>query len=132
MLFRSATAAERDDQVRRLREATNGLNSCDAFPKALKAIPSADWAHPGKVRPSEIPRDVLTLVNDLQPLQVSQTLTMSDGKRFYVICSRTEADPSGLPSRDDIKQRLEDERMELLAKRYMRDIRRSAFVEFRV
>jgi len=57
---------------------------------------------------------------------------MADGKRFYVICGRNDPDPSGLPSRDEVRQRLEDERLEVLARRYMRDIRRSAFVEFRI
>ncbi|HVI49983.1 MAG TPA: peptidylprolyl isomerase [Candidatus Sulfotelmatobacter sp.] len=128
----SATAAERDDQVRRLREATNGLKSCDDFPRALKAIPSADWVHPGKARPSEIPREVLTLLDNLPMAQLSQPLSMADGKRFYVICGRNDPDPSGLPSRDEVRQRLEDERLEVLARRYMRDIRRSAFVEFRI
>lgn len=128
----SATVAERDDQVRRLRDATTGLKSCDDFPKALKAIPAADWAHPGKVHPSEIPRDVYSLIESLQPMQVSQSLTLPDGKRFYVVCGRTEPDASGLPSRDDIRQKLEDEKLEMQAQRYMRDLRRSAFVEYRL
>lgn len=128
----SATVTERDDQIRRLREATTGLKSCDDFPRALKAIPSADWAHPGKIHPSEVPRDVATLVDGLAPLQVSQPLNMPDGKRFYVVCGRTEPDASGLPSRDDVRQRLEDEKLEMQAQRYMRDLRRAAFVEFRI
>jgi len=128
----SATAAERDDQVKRLRELVGNIKSCDEIPKDLKPLPSAEWTHPGKAKPSEIPREVATLIDNLPPLQVSQPLTMADGKRFYVVCGRKEPDASGLPSRDDIRQRLEDERLDMLARRYLRDIRRAAFVEFRL
>jgi len=65
-------------------------------------------------------------------MQVSQPLSMPDGKRFYVVCSRAEPDASGLPSRDDIRERIENEKLDVLAKRYLRDIRRAAFVEFRI
>jgi peptidyl-prolyl cis-trans isomerase SurA len=128
----SATAAERDDQVKRLLEITKGQSSCDDFPKALKAIPSADWSRPGKTHPSEMPREVMALVDNLPLLQVSQPLSMPDGKRFYVVCTRAEPDASGLPSRDDIRERIESEKLDVLAKRYLRDIRRAAFVEFRI
>jgi len=49
-----------------------------------------------------------------------------------VVFTRAEPDASGLPSRDDIRERIESEKLDVLAKRYLRDIRRAAFVEFRI
>jgi peptidyl-prolyl cis-trans isomerase SurA len=127
----SATTAEREELISRFKEAVSGLNGCDAFPKALRAFPSSDWMRPGKLKTSEFPAEVLTQVVNLQPGQMSQQpLTTGSLNRFYVLCSRDKAS-GGLPSRDDVRQKLEDERMDIVARRMLRDLRRSAFVEIR-
>lgn len=128
----SATPSEKEDQMKRLRDAASTVKNCDDFPKALKGLPSAEWSHPGKVKPSEIPREVLALIDTLPTMQLSQPQISPEIQRFYLICGRTDPVQGGLPSRDDIHQRLEDEKMDVQAKRYLRDIRRAAFVEFRV
>jgi peptidyl-prolyl cis-trans isomerase SurA len=45
-------------------------------------------------------------------------------------CSREEP-PSGLPSRDDIEESIMRQRLDLLSRRYLRDLRRQAFVDIR-
>jgi peptidyl-prolyl cis-trans isomerase SurA len=43
-----------------------------------------------------------------------------------------KAEPAKMPSREEIEQEIMTERAELLSRRYLRDLRRSAFVEYRV
>jgi hypothetical protein len=48
-----------------------------------------------------------------------------------MVCERTEAAPS-LPTREDIADQIRNERMSMLARRYLRDIRLAAIVDIRV
>jgi peptidyl-prolyl cis-trans isomerase SurA len=53
------------------------------------------------------------------------------GVRALVICGRDEpADPT-LPSFEDIQSQMSDERVNLRARRYLRDLRRDAIIEYR-
>ncbi|OIQ97931.1 chaperone SurA precursor [mine drainage metagenome] len=128
----SASPAERQEQEDHLRKAVAAEKSCDNYPSDLKSLPSADWRRPGKLKPSEIPHDILELIEGLPVMQLSKPLVTPDARRYYVICEREDPQPGGLPSRDEIRQRLEDEHLEVEARRYLRDLRRSAFVEIRL
>ena len=48
-----------------------------------------------------------------------------------MVWSRVEAEIE-LPTRDSMRQDISNRRLELQARRYLRDLRRSAFVDFRV
>jgi peptidyl-prolyl cis-trans isomerase SurA len=47
-----------------------------------------------------------------------------------VICGRDEVDPNQ-PSYDDVYNQLNEERVNVRARRYLRDLRRDAVIEFR-
>jgi peptidyl-prolyl cis-trans isomerase SurA len=47
-----------------------------------------------------------------------------------VICGRDQVDPSA-PTYDDVYNRRNEERVNLRARRYLRDLRRDAVIEFR-
>ena len=68
------------------------------------------------------------------PMQVGQATqpfgTIEEGVRILVICGRDEASAAG-PSFDDIYSRLNEERVNLRSRRYLRDLRRDAVIEFR-
>jgi peptidyl-prolyl cis-trans isomerase SurA len=48
-----------------------------------------------------------------------------------MVCNRIEAEVE-MPSRAAMRQNIGNRRLELQARRYLRDLRRTAFVEFRV
>ena len=53
------------------------------------------------------------------------------GIHLLMVCDRRE--PEGAtPEREQIAERLERERVERLARRYLRDLRKEAFVEVRL
>ena len=56
--------------------------------------------------------------------------SIDDGVRVLVICGRDEVDPRE-PSRDDIQNQLLEERVNSRSRRYLRDLRRDAIIEFR-
>jgi peptidyl-prolyl cis-trans isomerase SurA len=68
------------------------------------------------------------------PMQVGQATqpfgSLDEGVRVLVICGRDEANQSA-PSYDDIYQQINDERINSRSRRYLRDLRRDAVIEFR-
>ena len=57
---------------------------------------------------------------------------MVNSRRFFAVCGRHAAEANGLPSYDDIKRRMENEQLDNLTKRYLRDLRRNAYVDVRI
>jgi len=75
-----------------------------------------------------------TLQNMMVPMQVGQATlpygNLDDGVRVLVICGRDEVAPDQ-PNFDDIENQLTEERVNLRARRYLRDLRQDAVIEFR-
>jgi peptidyl-prolyl cis-trans isomerase SurA len=68
------------------------------------------------------------------PMQVGQATqpfgSLEEGVRVLVICGRDES-TANEPSFDDISNQLTEERVNTRARRYLRDLRRDAVIEFR-
>ena len=68
------------------------------------------------------------------PLQVGQATppfgSIEEGVRVLVVCGRDEVDPTA-PTYDQVLAQLNEERVNLRARRYLRDLRRDAVIEFR-
>jgi peptidyl-prolyl cis-trans isomerase SurA len=68
------------------------------------------------------------------PMQVGQATqpfgSIEEGVRVLVICGRDEVDPSQ-PTYDEVYNQLNDERVNIRARRYLRDLRQDAVIEFR-
>ncbi len=80
-------------------------------------------------------RDLPTALQQMMlPMQVGQATqpfgSLDEGVRVLVMCGRDEVDPSA-PSYDEVYNQLNEERMNLRARRYLRDLRRDAVIEFR-
>jgi peptidyl-prolyl cis-trans isomerase SurA len=70
----------------------------------------------------------------MMPMQVGQATqpfgSLEEGVRVLVICGRDEA-TSDQPSFDDIYNSINEERVNTRARRYLRDLRRDAVIEYR-
>jgi len=68
------------------------------------------------------------------PMQVGQATrpfgSIEDGVRTLVICGRDEVDATA-PTFDSVMNQLSEERINTRARRYLRDLRRDAVIEFR-
>ena len=80
-------------------------------------------------------RDLPVALQQLMlPMQVGQATqpfgSVEDSVRVLVICGRDELD-SAAPSYDDVYSQLNEERVNMRARRYLADLRRDAVIEFR-
>ncbi|NQW10856.1 MAG: peptidylprolyl isomerase [Alphaproteobacteria bacterium] len=70
-------------------------------------------------------------VADLKTGDASAPIDLPNGVMVVMVCDR-QAAPSNLPTAEAIRRQLESQRYEILAQRYLRDLRQNAFVEPRV
>jgi peptidyl-prolyl cis-trans isomerase SurA len=125
------TAAERDQQMRHLHEILAPARNCDELVKLSKEVPTTATNLAEKVALLQLPPQIHDLIANLQPGQISTGIDSPKWRRFFAVCGKND-NAGGLPSSDDIRRRMEDEQLEILARRRLRDLRRDAFVEIRM
>ena len=68
------------------------------------------------------------------PMQVGQATrpfgSLEEGVRVLVICGRDEVNPS-MPTYETVMAQMNEERVNMRARRYLRDLRRDAIIDFR-
>ncbi len=115
-------AAERAGQVRQRIAGCAGL---DELASEIGAPGSGDL---GTVKLSDLPARIRDAVMALPTGQPSQPVSVSGGLGVLVVCDRVE---SGI-DRKRIQDRLISQRLDMLSRRYMRDLRRSANLDIRL
>ncbi len=128
----SSTMAERDIQLSHMKAVLGPAKSCDELEKLSKTIPSSSYNRNDKIPEQQLPPEVMTLIGKLAIGQVSDVFENGNVRRFFAVCGRHDEQPGGLPSYDDMRRRMENDQLENLARRYLRDIRRNAYVDVRI
>ncbi len=111
------------------------LNDCGAMIEVADELAAPASGELGWLRIGDLPPELGQAVLELAVGEVSPPLEGPAGIHLLMVCERrdpgqTDAQPS--PERDEIAERLENERIERLARRYLRDLRAQAFVEVRI
>ena len=69
-------------------------------------------------------------VNDLQPGDLSSPIRTNIGLHLIAVCGKRRGGVN-LPTREQVENHLEDERLSQIAKRYLRDLHSSATIDLR-
>lgn len=105
------------------------VKDCDSL--ATMPLPGgATVGNIGRVRIGDLAAPLQPPLMGLQANQISPPLRGPNGVMLLMVCER-EAESANLPGRDQIKERLFREKLDLLARRYLRDLRRAAFLDIR-
>jgi peptidyl-prolyl cis-trans isomerase SurA len=114
-----------------LQAARGGLSGCEELTRYGENRPGASVAVADGVQIGDLPQAVQNAVSDLQAGQISEPVENGGALVMIGVCARD--DPGvALPSREEIEQRIGTEKLELVVRRTMRDLRRSAFIDIRL
>ncbi len=126
--------APTDQQKQTLEKARNisaTVHSCDQMEQAAKANGSSRPANPGDVRLESINPPALRQVLATLPLdKATQPLVTTDGIAVIIVCSREQKNMAQ-ESNDEVRAQLLDDRVELLSRQLLADLRRHAHIEIR-
>lgn len=128
---KGTTEAQAQGRAGQFAQATQAIKGCgDAANVA--AAQNAEMVEKDGVVIGELPPALQNIILPLQVGQVTQPFgTIEDGVRVLVVCGRDDPPAANLPSVEEVKGNLEDQRVNLRANRMLRDIRRDALIEYR-
>lgn len=107
------------------------LVDCAAMVEVAEELEAPASGELGWIKIADLPADLGQAVLSLPVGQVSSPLQGPGGIHLLMVCDRREPDQLN-PEREKVAQRLEQERVERLARRYLRDLRKDAFVDVRL
>jgi len=93
---------------------------------------NADVVDSDQIKIRDLPPQLQPVLVDLRVGEATPPFGGSEGGvHSLVLCGRDEPVDKTVPSFDEVQQQLSDERVNLRARRYLRDIRRDAVIEYR-
>ncbi len=123
-----AQAQEKAAEFAKVLQSTAG---CGAVSKAAETL-GAEVVDNDSVRARDLPPQLQEIVLKLQIGQSTPPFgTPTEGVRALVLCGRDDPKTAALPSADQIREGIEEQRTNLRAQRMLRDLRRDAIVEYR-
>lgn len=124
------------DQANNLRGRLTDCAAVNAVAEELQAPASGDL---GWLKVSDLPAVLANAVRELSEGEISAPLQGPGGVHLLMVCDRRggEAPETGntIASEEDrqrIAEQLERERLDRLARRYLRDLRKQAFIDIRI
>lgn len=130
----TAPAAERESAMAKAGQIAKSVASCDELDKWVADLKAPQSGRVNGMQASDLPVKLRTIMLAQKMGQATPPLESPDGLRIIMVCDRKgEAGAGdGLPTRARIRRELEDQRLDIAARRYLRDLRRAAFVDVRV
>ena len=110
---------------------TKSVHDCAGMEAANKAAGGTRPSDPGDVQLERLNGTMKTLLSGMQPGQVSRPLISVDGIGLVMICSREQKNLAEGGSKEEVSNRLLNERVELVSRQLVRDLRRRADIDIR-
>jgi peptidyl-prolyl cis-trans isomerase SurA len=116
--------------VARFAEAARNVGGCGGADKIATDF-HGEVVTSDQVKMRDLPPALQQMMLPMQVGQATQPFgSIEEGVRVLVICGRDEVSADA-PSFDEVYNQLNEERVNLRARRYLRDLRRDAVIEFR-
>jgi peptidyl-prolyl cis-trans isomerase SurA len=127
-----APEAMRRAAITDAQAAKTTAKNCEEMLKIGKEKGSPQLSSEGRLGVDQIAPAMRNIVLGLEPGQASQPIVQKNGVGVIMVCDKAAPSSPTVPTRDEIGETLMRQRLETLARRYMRDLRRTAFVDVRV
>ncbi len=128
---KDASPQDLNSQHARAASVRQALNGCADLPKLKAELSSPRPVSLGTFALKDLSPDIRSAVTALDVGKTSQPLKMPDGFLLLTVCERKEP-KSAVPDRDEVERSLLRQRLEMMSRRYLRDVRMSAVVDLRV
>lgn len=117
------------DAVERVSEAVSPLSSCEDLDTLAAADGGPQVSDAVTARLTDLQEDVRHQVANLEPGTAGRPVAGAGEVRVMMVCDRVE---HGLPTREEARNALAARQHDTIARSYLRDLRRQAFVDIRI
>lgn len=105
------------------------VTDCGDFVRLRDESGAQTFGLPGEANLTDLPQNLQPVVSPLQTGQISDPIETGSGVLIVMICKREDV---GDIMREDIRETLVRDRLDIISRRLMRDLRNSAFVDLRI
>ena len=127
---KGTTREAAEPQIARFAQGTLNIGGCGGADK-LAAELNGEVVESDQVKVRDLPPALQEMILQMQVGQATRPFgSIEDGVRVLVLCGRDEVDPS-MPSFDQVFAQLNEERINTRSRRYLRDLRRDAVIDYR-
>lgn len=127
-LAADASQADAEAAIAKARQARGEIKSCDDVETVAGRFEAPGSGSLGTLRLGDLPESFRQAVTPLEINQTSEPVRASRAVHVFTLCAKQEA--AGL-NRNEVRQSILVRRSELMAQRYIRELRRDATIEFR-
>ena len=110
-----------------LKTASEAAKSCDTLDKDVKDIDGIGSREMGEIKAEDLTEDIMAVLNATNVGEVSTPLVVGNSVISLMVCKR-DVRGSGIPSRDDVENRLLNQQESQASRRHLRDLRRKATI----
>ena len=114
-----------------VREIGAMLKTCADYDILQEERPDLLVSAPISIRMGELQPRFLEAIGELEPGMLSSPIESNQGVHLLMVCERMEPE-SQMATREDVRVTLENIQFDLIARGYLRDLRRQTFVDVRI
>lgn len=127
---KGSTRAQAEPIVARFASAAQNIGGCGGAERIAGEL-NAEVVQSDDVKMRDLPPALQEMMLQMQVGQATRPFgSIEEGVRVLVLCGRDVSDPSA-PSFDQVYAQLNEERINLRSRRYLRDLRRDAIIDYR-
>lgn len=126
------TQAQAEAKVTEFQNATQGMGGCGRVEEISKGL-GAEVAVNDAIKLKDLPPALQQVIGSLSIGQATPAFgSAKEGLRVLVLCGRDDSSVQAkAPNFDEILAQMNEERVNMRARRYLRDLRRDAIVDYR-
>jgi peptidyl-prolyl cis-trans isomerase SurA len=133
-IFVSAPAslpqAERDAAMNKIMAIRTQISNCTEMDAVGRQYMPPNTVDLGTAAVSDLPNEIKEIGRSLPVGQISDPVTVDTGIGIFMVCGRKLATDAA-PTRDQVAKMLVANRLDQLARGYLRDLRRAAVIDIR-
>jgi peptidyl-prolyl cis-trans isomerase SurA len=117
-------------KAQQIAEPAQSAQSCDVFEAKGRAVGAHGISRVGPGRLQDLPPITARIAANVPAGRIAPPVKVPEGMQLMMVCSITSTPK--LPSREQVRADIEEERLDMLARRYQRDLYRAAFIDVRL
>lgn len=128
-LPQTPTAEDKENMISIAKLVRENAQDCADMAKLRSEVGGAQFPLPEKAKMKDMSENLRGIIGNLDVGKPSEPIPIANGVLVIMVCSK-EKDEGLNP--EDVEAQLSQEKIEIQARRYMRDLRRAAFIDIRV
>jgi peptidyl-prolyl cis-trans isomerase SurA len=125
------TDTVRESADRLIEQLKKGVDFAEIARQFSQSSTASSGGLLGWVAPGDLPPEIATAVQSLQPDTIAGPIRSEGGFHILKLLDERQLGESGGQSRDDISTRIMRDRLDNMARGFLRELRRSAYVDIR-